>query len=44
MDALFPYRKDFPDGRLAYVAPLTFGRGRICTTTLADWSAVLDGW
>jgi hypothetical protein len=44
MDELFPDRKDFPDGRFAYVTPLTFGRGRINLTTTDDPMFVGDCW
>jgi hypothetical protein len=43
-DETFPVRKDFPDGRFAYVVPLTFGRGRICVTTADDPLSVRDGF
>lgn len=41
----FPFRKDFPGrGIFAYVAPLTFGRGRIVLTAAHDDMSILDGW
>lgn len=44
MSDLFPHRKDFPDGRVAYVVPLTFGRGRINLTVAGDLLGVRDCW
>lgn len=40
----FPYPKEFADGRVGYVMPLTFGRGRLCVGRVEDWAWVLDGW
>jgi hypothetical protein len=44
VDPFYPFRKDFPDGRIGCVFPLTYGRGRIVTCDPADHLGVLDGW
>lgn len=38
---LFAPVKHLPDGRIAYVATLTFGRARLC---IGDKSSVYDGY
>ena len=44
MELEFPFRKDFPDGRFAYVIDLFGGRGRICLTKLGEEMSVVQGW
>jgi hypothetical protein len=40
----FPYRKDFADGRFAYVVELTYGRGRINLSKVNDQHWISDSW
>ena len=41
---LFPHAKVFNDGRVAYVTPLTYGRARLCVTTMDDLMSVHIGY
>ena len=41
---LFPFRKDFAGGRFAYIAPLLFGRARLCLASIDAWRDTLDQW
>jgi len=44
MNELFPHRRDFSDGRFAYIIPLTFGRGRINLSVVGEEMSVQTAW
>ena len=41
---MFPNRKDFTDGRFAYITPRSYGRARLCVTRVGDEMFVDTGY
>lgn len=40
----FPFQKQISETEFAYVMPLTYGRGRICTATESDPFLIKDSY